>query len=87
MVAGEFQERMIELEKEIDELKRQREWISVKDRLPDKSDNYLVLLRYGMGNTEIKITTFYADDRKYFDHLLEDIITHWQPLPPAPKKL
>ena len=55
------------------------EWISVEERLPDKSGTYLVVKRGERFSTTL-----------YWGGIAEDIvfwldyITHWQPLPSPP---
>ena len=64
-----------------------REWISVKDRLPDKNGNYLTYdPRYG----DIEIYYYMGWDE--WDHHRNGItdaeghgFTHWMPLPQPPK--
>lgn len=60
------------------------EWISVKDRLPDKDGQYLV---YGLGVTVAFLNMRDecwddADGDDYWKDL--DYFTHWMPLPEAP---
>jgi len=50
-------------------------WISVDDRLPDKTDQYLVSYQYGSGRKEISIVVWNID---CFDTLHN--ILHWRPL-------
>jgi len=69
------------------------QWISVEERLPEKSDDYLVVVN--MGNNTIFVTkcVYYTtaqeaeedgeNDRKGFA-VFDDNITHWMPLPEAP---
>lgn len=64
-------------------------WISVKDRLPDTTDVYLVnaVHRYNKsdGYRSPQVRLFFKDDNEW--HGLPDlyIITHWMPLPSPPK--
>ena len=56
------------------------EWISVQDKLPDKSGDYLVFCR---NHNFVTISYFrgksqWAKCNKY--------ITHWMPLPESPKE-
>lgn len=61
------------------------EWISVKDRLPEKQCDYLVtdgdacmLAAFRIRNYE---WDFYRND--FWD---SDLVTHWMPLPQPPKE-
>lgn len=60
------------------------EWISVKDKLPEEKVKVLICLTYGSGKEEIQ-TSYYVKRTKSFDHFMNDIITHWMPLPSPPK--
>lgn len=66
------------------------QWISVKDRLPDKEDEYLAF-GYSASNAARWIVVMY-DPRDTFWYELSsdwdwtDDITHWMPLPAAPKE-
>ena len=73
-----------ELKAEVDRLKNDK-WISVDERLPGKTDRYLVMLTYPEGGLDFAICVFYNDHRQYFDHFLENCISHWQPLPQPTK--
>lgn len=56
------------------------EWISVKDRLPDKKQKVLGLFY----NTVLKthcIDTLYFEKPNKFNN---NIVTHWMPLPEPP---
>ena len=52
------------------------EWISVKDRLPE--DGIKVLVAYNTG--------YVTTGRQWFGKWNGEGITHWMPLPPAPKE-
>ena len=59
---------------------KQSEWISVKDRLPDEQGHFLIV------NEEGKIiTAFYTPRFGWFSGVRVRNITHWMPLPEAPK--
>lgn len=69
----------------------QNEWISVKDRLPEKNGYYICWYRASKcGNKEDwKIKLLYWEDNIWLlDHRgfnVVDIVTHWMLLPKAPK--
>ena len=64
-----------------------RGWISVEDRLPEVSGDYLTFHEHGTRcvlyyNADIKLwNVYYSDDV----HCAIRSITHWMPLPEAPK--
>ena len=64
------------------------EWISVEDRLPEESDDYIVNLHYSSG-TNIVTKRSYSKNRGWYgvssDHYyLETAVSHWMPFPPPP---
>ena len=62
------------------------EWISVEDRLPDKFCKVLVVWKAN-GETVID-TAFWTDQGFAVSHwcFMQVRITHWMPLPEAPKE-
>lgn len=66
---------------------RKQEWISVEDRLPERSGDYLTYHEHGncgviYYNADIKLwNVYYSDDVR---NAIRSI-THWMPLPEAPK--
>ena len=52
------------------------EWVSVKERLPDRSGTYLVIGKSGTPHT----AHFYADAPKFSNRY----VRFWMPLPAAP---
>ena len=80
----------------IDKSPTENEWISVKDRLPNKDGEYLCyrysavvgghcdLLRYGTIYDNDKERTFYFFDSDYGDVEAQNV-THWMELPEPPK--
>ena len=62
--------------------RKQSEWISVEDRLPNKDDIYLVCLS-GLPADFDRFVLFEDEDFEgYFEH---SKVTHWLPIPEAPK--
>lgn len=78
-----------------------QEWISVKDRLPDKTGRYLSVKKriapdeLGGNRTDIVILRFFvADGFRMPTHIpdwineeINEEVTHWMPLPDAPKEV
>lgn len=74
-------------------------WISVKDRLPDKTGRYLAVKKrialdeLGGNRTDIVILRFSVDDGfrmpthipDWINEEINEEVTHWMPLPDAPK--
>lgn len=58
--------------------RKQSEWISVTERLPEKTGTYLVYTKKG----HIEIDIF---DVGYYWVELEDCVTHWMPMPQPPE--
>lgn len=61
--------------------RKQSGWISVEERLPERTGKYLVATydrRVGIGN----FVDFYCDGAPQFDNYK---VTHWMPLPELPK--
>lgn len=61
------------------------EWISVEERLPEENGYYLVYTKYGYIEVE-RYKTWDDDDLDggYWWEF-EGLVTHWMPLPNAPK--
>ena len=81
--------RIAELEKEV-ELARAAGWISVKDRLPDKSGSYLVMLDNVLA-THLAMNVHYWNAKDGYwrgseAHSRIVGISHWMPLPEPPKE-
>ena len=71
------------------------EWISVKDRLPDKTGRYLVIKNriaqdcFGGNRTDIVILRFFVDKGfrmpthipDWINEEINEEVTHWMPLP------
>ena len=74
-----------------------QEWISVKDRLPEEDDNYIVTVcdegcSDGEGiwySTVVVVAEYYKGSWTWYEgsseYSLEGIVTHWMPLPKPPK--
>ena len=60
---------------------RKQEWISVKDKLPEKDVRVLVYLKTDRSYT--KIDTDRLDDRGFVRWFND--VTHWMPLPEPPE--
>jgi len=60
------------------------EWISVKERLPDKAEQYLVFLQWQSGYWEPEIDIEYYTEKRGWEDW-GDSVTHWMELPPHPK--
>ena len=79
------------------ESKPLNEWISVKDKLPEKDGNYLVTAcdegcSAGEGiwySTVVVVAEYYKGSWTWYDggreYSLEGIVTHWMPMPNPPK--
>ena len=75
------------------------QWISVDDRLPDKTGRYLVLKNriapdeFGGNRTDIVILRFLVGDGfrmpthipDWINEEINEEVTHWMPLPKPPK--
>ena len=76
-----------------------QEWISVDDRLPDKTGKYLAVKKriapddFGGNRTDIVIIRFFVDDGfrmpihipDWINKKINEEVTHWMPLPQPPK--
>ena len=64
-----------------DGIKFANEWISVKDKLPNKNARYLVVFSNIVPDYAIGFSSFWTETND-FNHT---DITHWMPLPELPK--
>ena len=71
---------------------RKQEWISVEERLPTKQCEVLVYYGFDRGDGDLgmmftAVLTYFAYDKKpHFQHEETGLrVTHWMPLPDAPK--
>lgn len=77
-------------QKEIAELREKLpKWISVKERLPiDRLKKYLVAFR-DAGGSIVDMARYFPSDGWTCDNwdVPQNLITHWMPLPEAPKEV
>lgn len=77
-------------QKEIDELREKLpKWISVKERLPiDRLKKYLVAFQ-DAGGSIVDMARYFPSDGWTCDNwdVPQNLITHWMPLPEAPKEV
>lgn len=66
------------------------EWISVKDRLPEDSDEFLcyvsILDDMGVKVYDIRILEYFSGAKIWSCDGTIAIVTHWMPLPEPPKE-
>ena len=68
-------------------------WISVKDKLPNKEDYYLAYIRDNRGKTRMEMVKLYkwANCFEWSVHYMNsrwkdfNTITHWMPMPEPPQ--
>jgi len=63
-------------------------WISVKERLPEKSGSYLVAIKRYSGRYRVERKQYLAGywTMKRDEVALSEKVTHWMPLPEPPKE-
>lgn len=68
---------------ELSKLKAQQRWIPVTERLPEDWEDVLIVSSWG-----ISLGCYDACERYWVDHVNSeyDPVTHWMPLPEAPKE-
>lgn len=64
------------------------EWVSVKDRLPEENQEYIVYVTDIEGEKCVTVDQWLSHARHWFlfDDKAESKVTHWMPLPPPPKE-
>lgn len=66
-------------------------WVSVEERLPEESGNYLVVLDRGEPEVHEAVFYMYKDTPNWRDPVEEyekyKFVTHWMPLPEPPGQL
>lgn len=69
-----------------------QEWISVKDRLPEKGDEYNVFWKPDAEEGVVTTMEYDANEKKFIDTAgfcdsdETDSVTHWIPLPGPPNQ-
>lgn len=66
--------------------KTMTEWISVKERLPEETGFYLIYMPKWTGHMEVCFYSVYSGWETGSHVYLNDMITHWRPLPEQPGK-
>lgn len=75
-------EYLLSLIDETEQLQRERDWINVEERLPEKGVKVLTCLGpYGL-SVDIDFISEYSNENKFH---YEPTATHWMPLPDPPK--
>lgn len=78
---------ILKLHSRIDKLKKQNKWISVEERLPEKSGE---VLTYKPNSVDVLPYSHKHKAFNAFDDLVSAnysiAVTHWMPLPKAPKE-
>jgi hypothetical protein len=73
------QSTLTQKDQRISELERERAWISVEDRLPEKQGKYLVY-KYAIAGAVTCTFCFYEDKWQWIGTDYIKTITHWMPL-------
>lgn len=77
---AELSERCREQEADIEELLKEREWISVKDRMPEEGEVVLVY-NAKLDSMYVDYPLYLGEPKLHFDAG----VTHWMPLPQKPE--
>lgn len=65
---------------------RKQEWISVEDRLPEENGRYLVFIKVSFfEDITIQRILEYNKSQGFNVYSVAETVTHWLPLPEAPK--
>lgn len=62
------------------------EWISVKERLPERFEHVLVYCKKHRGDIFVSCGYRYDNTGWYVDGIYTTVVTHWMPLPEPPKE-
>lgn len=62
------------------------EWISVKERLPDRFEYVLVYCKGLRRDIFVSYGYRYDDTGWYVDGIYTTVVTHWMPLPEPPEE-
>ena len=83
----EISKEILKLHRRIERLKKQNKWISVEERLPEKSGDVLCYKKNGISVLPYshKHKAFNAYDSSYSAEYVIPV-THWMPLPKPPKE-
>jgi len=71
-----------------EEAEPKQEWVSVLDRLPEEGGRYLCVVeeQNDLGKSAFVWNCSYSERHGFMDNLQEVTVTHWMPLPEAPKQ-
>lgn len=89
VVPTDFHERCLQLEirKRIELEKQMPHWISVEDEPPNEKGDYWCNVRsYNFDDTYYQHEVWFDGESFVIDGVCTDRVTHWMPLPEAPKE-
>lgn len=72
-----------QLRQELSKLRAQQRWIPVTERLPDDDDDVLIM---SSGSRSMGYYSVYNEYWADYINVYYDDVTHWMPLPEAPKE-
>lgn len=62
-------------------------WIPASERLPEKEGRYLCVVRIGHKSGAVYVQIMNGDKYGFsLEHIYNDDVTHWMPLPEPPKE-